>query len=208
LTIRIKQSSLLIIKGQSIQAMPIRGRLGEARSWPRVANGPELPARAARSCRSRQQFCALGPPPPRTPGRADPQVPTAPRATAVRHGRIPHVYFYLDDACENTAFGLLDLEIAVCEPAGGRSVVELYCLGDGFQAGTGTARGEALMFELRDAGGVVATVPWHWPDVVCGRSESMVLLTDLPLSGADFARLDRIALPPAFGWALASGSHC
>ena len=191
--------------------MPIRGDdLVKPAHGRELQTARELPSRAAaaQQCRSRQQFCALGPPPPRTPGRADPQVPTAPRATAVRHGRIPHVYFYLDDDCENTAFGLLDLEIAVCEPAGGRSVVELYCLGDGFQAGTGTARGEALMFELRDAGGVVATVPWHWPDVVCGRSESMVLLTDLPLSGADFARLDRIALPPAFGWALASGSHC
>lgn len=169
----------------------------------------ELPLRAAawQRCRSRQQFCALGPPPPRTPGRADPQVPTAPRRTAVRHGRIPHVYFYLDDASENTAFGLLDLEIAVCEPAGGRSVVELYCLGDGFQAGTGSARGEALTFELRDGGGVVATVQWHWPDVVAGRAEVMVLLADLPLSGADFNRLDRITLLPALGWSLSDGCH-
>ena len=62
---------------------------------------------SALECRSRQQFCALGPPPPRPPGRADPQVPATPRPGSVRHGRIAHLYFYPDERLEDAARLLL-----------------------------------------------------------------------------------------------------
>ena len=157
---------------------------------------------SALECRSRQQFCALGPPPPRTPGRADPQVPATPRPGSVRHGRIAHLYFYPDERLEDAAFGLLDLEIAVCQPSGGRSTVELYGIGDGYQTGTGTARGMPLALELRDQAGIIAVVRWSWPDIVTGRAEVMNLQTDIAMTDAGFAALDRVALPPATGWVL------
>lgn len=152
-------------------------------------------------CRSGQQLCALGPPPPRTPGRADPQVPATPVSGRVLHGRIPHLYFHFDAGQQDAAFGMLDIEIAVCEPARGRSRVELYCVGDGYQAGTGTRRGEVLVIELRSREGIVAVVEWRWPDVVSGRAEVMCLTTDVAMSDADFASLDRAAIPPAHAWA-------
>ena len=160
--------------------------------------------RPAIECRSRAQFCALGPPPPRTPGRADPQVPTSAVRGAVRHGRIPHLYFYLDDALEDAAFGLLDIEIAVCEPREGRAVFELYCVGDGYQNGSGAARGSPLAIELRSAHALIATVYWPWPDVVTGRAEVMQWTTEITISREGFISMDRAAVPPCRAWAIAA----
>lgn len=153
-------------------------------------------------CRSRPQMCALGPPPPRTPGRADPQVPTVPGRGEVRHGRIPHIYFYLDPKLEDAAFGFLDLEIAVRAPTNGRSEVELYCTGDGYQSGSGRACGETIAIELHSAAGVVAVVHWPWPDVVSGRAEAMCFSTSVPMPDSGFAALDRAIVPAARGWAV------
>ncbi len=45
-------------------------------------------------CRSLPQMCLLGPMPPRTPGRSDPQVPSDAGRGDSKYGRIPFVYFY------------------------------------------------------------------------------------------------------------------
>lgn len=161
-----------------------------------------IPGAPALECRSRPQMCALGPPPPRTPGRADPQVPTVPGRGAVRHGRIPHLYFYLGTRSDDAAFGFLDLEIAVREPSNGRSAVELYCVGDGYQSGSGRAQGETIDVELRSEAGVVAVVRWPWPEVVSGRAEAMCFSTSVEMTDSGFAALDRATVPAARGWTV------
>lgn len=157
-------------------------------------------------CRSRPQFCALGPPPPRTPGRADPQVPETPTARGFVHGRVAHLYFFLDDEGRDAGFGMTDIEIAVCEPIAGRCAVEVYCVGDGYQTGTGQSCGAPLVIEFRSADRLVASIAWQWPDVVGGRAEVMHLRTEAPMSPADYASLDRASIPAARAFTVVQAS--
>lgn len=150
-----------------------------------------------RDCSAREQHCALGPLPPRTPGRADPQVPTLPPRGAVRYGRIPLLYFYMDDRPEDPAFGLLDIEVSVAAPVDGRSAVEVYCVGDGYQGGQGSARGEPLQIRLCAAGHAVAALGWVYPDVLSGHADAMTFAAEVPMSAADFEALDGLLVPPA-----------
>ena len=151
-------------------------------------------------CRSLQQMCAVGPLPPRVPGRADPQVPTRPTDREVRYGRISHLYFDLDTEHLDAGFGMFDIEISITTPVAGRCAVEVYCVGDGFQSGTGTCGGEPIRIEFRSPQGLIASVEWVWPDIHVGRAEVIHMATEVPMDAEGFAAIDRLLLPPARAW--------
>lgn len=167
------------------------------------ASGPafDLPAHAVAvnmvECRSYPQLCLLGPVPPRTPGRPDAQVPTDLDAGLSRYGRIPHLYFYETGGRDNAAFGLLDIEIAVQRAPSGRTWLELYCIGDGYQSGRGSCGADPLMIELRVGPRVLAQVGWLFPDVLSGHMDPMTFATEIDLSAEAFEAIDSVSLPTA-----------
>ena len=65
------------------------------------------------NCDSYRQFCSLGPLPPRTPARADPQVPKDGKLGPCAHGKINSFYFYADGSEDDPAFGFCDIEVSV-----------------------------------------------------------------------------------------------
>lgn len=149
------------------------------------------------ACTSLPQLCLLGPPPPRMPGRADPQVPANFPDAPVKYGRIPHLYFYVDGQGNDAAYGLLDIELALHALPHGLAF-ELYCIGDGYQSGTGIASAP-LVIEIRSAAHVMNRVSWRYPDILGGNSDPMHFSATLALPSADFSLVDHILIPPAKG---------
>jgi hypothetical protein len=146
-------------------------------------------------CRSEPKLSLFGRIPPRTPGRSDAQVPRDAALGPAQYARISHVYFYAANNDSDPHYGLLDIEIALQRRQNGEIWFEAYCTGDGYQTSRGAGTDHPLHFELRSGSRVVATVPWHYPTVLCGHFDPMTFATKTGLSSAEFGSIDQVYLP-------------
>lgn len=146
-------------------------------------------------CYSYRQRCELGPVPPRTPGRADAQLPRDDAVGLVRYGRIGHFYFYHVGSNDDPAFGFVDVELSAQQVAPGKVRVEAYCIGDGYQSARGSGLDHPLVIELRAGERALASVEWRYPEVLCGHADPLDFSVDINLSEADFAALDSAVMP-------------
>ena len=147
-------------------------------------------------CRSPRVFVSIGPVPPRTPGRTDAQVPTLLDDGPARYARLPHLYFYTDDAARDAAFGFVDIEVSV-QRLGGRYDVEIYCSADGYQSGSGSADGVPLRIDFCAGDRIAGSIAWPFPDVRSGTSDPLTFRTRLDIGGADFEAIDTLVVPGA-----------
>lgn len=150
-------------------------------------------------CSSSSRLSALDRLPPRTPGYADAQVPRRP-SPATRHGAIAHYWFRIDGTDGDVAFGFREIEVAVTPDGPGKALVELYCVGDGFQTGHGMARGQAIPIVLRTGDQELARVAWNFPDVLDGHADPIAARWRIDLSADAVAALDTLAFAPAQAW--------
>lgn len=146
-------------------------------------------------CRSYPQFCSLGLLPPRVPGRSDAQVPMDRSRGRTRHARFPCAYFYSQVATDDPMFGFVDLEVSLQRIAEGHVEFELYCVGDGYQSGTGRGDGTPLRIEVCCGERVVVGIDWRYPHVHTGRMDPMTYQLRLEIPDAEFDAADRIRLP-------------
>lgn len=146
------------------------------------------------TCYSYRQFCSLGPLPPRTPARPDPQVPRDKKLGACSHGKIGSFYFYLEGSVNDAAFGFCDIEVSVQKVAVGKVRLELYCIADGYQSARGVGSTHPLKIGILAEGRVLALVDWHFADVICGHADPMNFSIDVDMANELFDRIDRIEL--------------
>ena len=147
-------------------------------------------------CHSLTQLASFGPP-PRTPGRPDPQVPEELGAGPAIYAKLPHIYFYDSNRPDDPAFGFIEIEISI-QRRGERSYrLDLSCVGDGHQSGAGLPNGEGLRVELLAGDDVVASVPWLFREVSSGRCDPVTFSASPALSDDDYRTIDRVRLPSA-----------
>ena len=150
------------------------------------------------NCFSYAQGCLLAPLPPRTPERADPQVPEDHRLGAVKYGRVGAFYFY-ELGTGDAAFGIFDIEMSVQKLGRGRVRVEASAIGDGLQSCAGTSSSSPLALQLRAGTEILAEVEWRYGAVLCGCNDPLSLMADIQMSDEDFERIDMIVLPAVDG---------
>lgn len=148
-------------------------------------------------CHSVAQFASFGPPPPRTPGRPDPQVPEDLGAAPAIYARLPHIYFYDANRTDDPTFGFIEIEISLQRRGEGSYRLDLYCVGDGHQSGAGLPNGEGMRIELLAGDDLIATAPWTFREVSSGRCDPLTFSASLTLSDADYKKIDRVRLPSA-----------
>jgi hypothetical protein len=151
------------------------------------------------NCYSYRQFCSLGPLPPRTPARSDPQVPKDRALGPCAHGKIGAFYFYADGSRDDAAFGFCDIEVSVQRVAENKVRVELYCIADGYPSARGIGAQHPLKIAVMAKDEVLGMAHWHFPDVICGHADPMHFAADLDIDGQLFARIDRIELQKIAG---------
>jgi hypothetical protein len=145
-------------------------------------------------CYSYRQFCSLGPLPPRTPARPDPQVPRDRKLGACVHGKIGSFYFYEQGSSDDPAFGFFDVELSVQSIAAGKIRVELYCVADGYQTSRGIGARHPIKLAIMAGGRSVAATEWRFPDVICGHADPMNFSDDIDIGDTSFSLIDRIDL--------------
>jgi hypothetical protein len=150
-------------------------------------------------CYSYRQSCSLGPLPPRTPGRPDPQVPRDAKFGSCRHGKIGAFYFYAAGSRDDPAFGFFDIELSVQLINADTLRVELYCVADGYQTARGIGSDHPIRIAVLAGNEVVTTVEWRFSDVICGHADPMNFSTDISVPGVAFAGIDGIALDKVEG---------
>ncbi len=150
------------------------------------------------ACYSYRTSCSLGPLPPRTPARPDPQVPNEHKLGPAVHGMIGSFYFYEDGSQDDAAFGFFDIELSVQSIAADTARIEIYCVADGYQSFRGVGANHPLKISVLSKHKTVATAEWRFSDVICGHADPMNFSADVPLSGL-FADIDAIALDKVEG---------
>jgi hypothetical protein len=151
------------------------------------------------NCYSYRQFCSLGPLPPRTPARPDPQVPKDRALGACAHGTIGSFYFYANGSGDDPAFGFCDIELSVQRVAENKVRVELYCIADGYQSARGVSKRHPLKISVVARDKTLGTAHWHFPDVICGHADPMHFAADLDIGDGLFDQIDRIELVKTIG---------
>lgn len=151
------------------------------------------------NCYSYPQFCSLGPLPPRTPARADAQVPKDRKRGKCAHGVIGAFYFYADGSDDDPAFGFCDIELSVQQIARGTVRVELYCVADGYQSARGVGANHPLKIAVLAGDQVLGIANWHFADVICGHADPMHFAADLQIDNAMFGLIDRIEIQKTAG---------
>jgi hypothetical protein len=146
------------------------------------------------SCYSYRQFCSLGPLPPRTPARPDPQVPKDHKLGPCTHGKIGAFYFYADGSRDDPAFGFCEIEVSVQRVAEQKVRLELYCIADGYQSARGVGARHPLKIAVIAKDRTLAVAEWHFSDVICGYADPMHFAVDLAIDDRIFAAIDRIEL--------------
>ncbi|UPK32677.1 hypothetical protein IVB18_31030 [Bradyrhizobium sp. 186] len=140
-------------------------------------------------------MCLLGPMPPRTPGRSDPQVPSDAGRGDSKYGRIPFVYFYREGLKADPTFGLLDIEIAIQRRGSDAFQFEIYCIGDGYQSGHGSSKPQPLAVEFRIGARTVAKADWPYPIVLNGHMDALTFSAPIAITDGDFEKIDSAFLP-------------
>lgn len=155
------------------------------------------------NCYSYRQFCSLGPLPPRTPARSDPQVPKDRALGPCAHGKIGSFYFYADGSSDDPAFGFCDIEVSVQLAAENKVRVELYCIADGYQSARGVGARYPLKIAVMARDKVLGIAHWHFPDVICGHADPMHFVADLDIGDGLFGQIDRIEFEKTAGESVA-----
>lgn len=150
-------------------------------------------------CYSYRQFCSLGPLPPRSPARPDPQVPQNYDLGPCAHGKIGAFYFFTHGSKDDPAFGFFDIEVSVQSLAAGKVRLELYCIADGYQSSRGVSTRHPLRIAIQSGETTLATAEWFFADVICGHADPMHFSADLDIEPASFTSIDRVALLPVAG---------
>ena len=145
-------------------------------------------------CYSFRQFCSLGPLPPRTPARPDPQVPRDNKLGPCVHGKIGSFYFYEKGSDHDAAFGFFDVELSVQSISTGKIRIELYCVADGYQTSRGVGAEHPIKLAIMADSKVVGSTEWCFPDVICGHADPMNFSTDIDIGDTSFPLIDRIDL--------------
>ena len=145
-------------------------------------------------CYSYHQFCSLGPLPPRTPARPDPQVPRDRKLGPCRHGKIGSFYFYEQGSDDDAAFGFFDVELSVQSISTGKLRVEVYCVADGYQTSRGVGSGHPVKLAIMAGDKAVGTAEWRFADILCGHADPMNFSIDIDIGGTSFSLIDRIDL--------------
>ncbi|MDE2361180.1 MAG: hypothetical protein KGM42_00770 [Hyphomicrobiales bacterium] len=145
--------------------------------------------------RSAAQFASFGPPPPRTPGRPDPQAPEELGAGPAAYARLPHIYFYDGNRPADPTFGFIEIEFSLQRRANGQRRLDLYCIGDGHQSGAGLANGNGLQLELFAGDTLGATTAWAFREMSAGRCDPMTFAASLSISDQDYGKIDRVRAP-------------
>jgi hypothetical protein len=145
-------------------------------------------------CYSYRQFCSLGPLPPRTPARPDPQVPRDGKLGPCMHGTIGSFYFYEKGSEDDAAFGFFNVELSVQCISAGKARVELYCVADGYQTSRGVGARHPIKLAVMADGKVVGSTEWHFHDVICGHADPMNFSVDIDIGSTSFSLIDRIDL--------------
>ncbi|MHC2463391.1 hypothetical protein [Bradyrhizobium embrapense] len=151
------------------------------------------------SCYSHRQFCSLGPLPPRTPARPDPQVPRERALGRCAHGKIGAFYFFRDGSEDDPAFGFCDIELSVQHVAPGTVRLELYCIADGYQSLRGVGTRHPLRIAVMAGDRMLGVADWHFADVICGHADPMSFAADLDIADELFAQIDRAELMKTIG---------
>lgn len=151
------------------------------------------------TCYSYRQFCSLGPLPPRTPARPDPQVPQDDKLGACLHGTIGAFYFYVEGSNDDVAFGFCDIEVSVQQITEAKVRLELYCIADGYQSGRGIGAKHPLKIAVMAGEHTLGVADWAFPDVICGHADPMTFVADMTFDGRAFAQIDRIELQKTKG---------
>lgn len=149
-------------------------------------------------CYSHRKSCSLGPLPPRTPARPDPQVPSDHKLGPALHGAIGSFYFYEEGSQDDPAFGFFDIELSVQYLSDRQVRVEVYCVADGYQSSRGVGAEHPLRILVLSNGETVATAEWHFPDVICGHADPMNYSQDVPIV-IPFGKIDSVALDKVEG---------
>ncbi len=150
-------------------------------------------------CYSYRQFCSLGPLPPRTPARPDPQVPKDYKLGPCSHGKIGAFYFYAEGSQDDPAFGFCEIELSVQRVAENRGRLELYCVADGYQSVRGVGANHPLKIAVLAGEQVLGRVKWHFPDVICGHADPMHFAAEFEIDDEHFVRIDRVELERTSG---------
>jgi hypothetical protein len=154
------------------------------------------------NCYSYVKFCSLGPLPPRTPARADAQVPKDRKLGKCAHGVIGAFYFYADGSEDDAAFGFCDIELSVQQIAPCTVRVEMYCIADGYQSARGVGADHPLKIAVLAGDQILGVARWHFADVICGHADPMHFSADLEIDDSMFALIDRIELQKTEGRSL------
>lgn len=153
-------------------------------------------------CYSYRQFCSLGPLPPRTPARPDPQVPSNGRLGPCVHGKIGAFYFYEKGSDDDAAFGFFDIELSVQSISAGIVRLEIYCIADGYQTSRGASAGHPMKLAISAQGRDVGSAEWGFRDVICGHADPMNFAVDIDIGDASFSLIDRVDLLAVDGLSL------
>ncbi len=156
-------------------------------------------------CYSYRQYCSLGPLPPRTPARPDPQVPRDCKLGSCVHGKIGSFYFYEKGSNDDAAFGFFDIELSVQRIAASKVRVELYCVADGYQTSRGVGAGHPIELAIMADGKTVGSTEWRFPDVICGHADPMNFSVDIDIGDTSFSLIDRIDLLGVDGLSASCG---
>jgi hypothetical protein len=151
------------------------------------------------NCYSYRQFCSLGPLPPRTPARPDPQVPKDGNLGACAHGKIGSFYFYAKGSDDDPAFGFCDIELSVQRIAKDIVRLEVYCIADGYQSARGVGAEHPIKIAVFANDEILAIAEWHFSDVICGHADPMHFAVDLSIDEDAFGSIDRIELQSTEG---------
>lgn len=146
------------------------------------------------NCYSYAQSCSLGPLPPRTPSRADPQVPREHKLGPCRHGKIGAFYFYADGSDDDPAFGFIEIEVSVQQVAASTVRLDIYCIADGYQTARGVGAQHPLKIAVMAGERRIGLVEWRFADVLCGHADPMTHSHDVTVKDGDFASIDQIIL--------------
>lgn len=149
------------------------------------------------ACYAYPQSCSLGPPPPRTPARPDPQVPKDPNLGLARWGKIGAFYFYVEGSKDDPVFGLFDMEISLQSLSNGKARVDIYAIADGYQGGGALGSEYPVTISLKQGESIVARFVWIFPDILDGHADPLTCSRDIDLGAAEAADVERIEVAPA-----------
>ncbi len=150
-------------------------------------------------CYVHRQGCLLGPLPPRTPARPDPQVPREANLGPARWGKIGAFYFYVHGSKDDPAFGLFDIEVSLQLLSGGKARLDIYAIADGYQQGGASGLHNPITIFVKDGDSILSSFAWTFPDILDGKADPLTHSRDIDLGAAEWERVDRIEFDLANG---------